>query len=98
MKAGGLDGEPEADGKFNQGITPGDFLMAITAAALEEEQTQDGDVVLPADRRTAVGAPGSRVDDGLVPREARDADIEETSKEQAEHKAYDLEQNAGGHG
>ena len=98
MKAGGLDGEPDADGKFDQGITPGDFLMAITTAALEVDPTQDGDVVLPADRRTAVGALGARVDDGLMPREARDADVEETSKEQAEHKAYDLEQNVGGHG
>lgn len=92
------DGEAEAKiaeqeerrgSQFDRGIAPGDGLAAAAAAATEKNPAEDGDVVAGADHRAATGAVRTRVDDGLVARQARDADVEEAAEGEAEDGGED---------
>jgi hypothetical protein len=67
--------------QFDQWVSPWDRLMAVAAAASKKNPAQNGNVVIPADRDSALGTPGTRLYDGFMLRKTRDADVEETAKE-----------------
>jgi len=88
-----LHHEPEAYSELYERITPRNGLFAVAAVAPEEEPAQEGDVVVPADRRSALWAAGTRVDDRLTIRYARDADVQEAAEDETYKEAEELDHN-----
>jgi hypothetical protein len=59
-------------------------LIAVPAPATQDQVTEYRDVVVKGDLLLALGAMRSRETDGHLMRKPHDADIEETSDDQAE--------------
>ena len=65
--------------------------LQLPAPRAQEYPAQQRDVVVPADRRVAVGAVRAGLAEAPVVGQARDADVQEAAEEQAKQKCGDLE-------
>jgi hypothetical protein len=68
-------------------VLPRDPVSAAPALSLEEEEAQNGDIVIRFDRRPTVGTSGARDNDALALGESMDADIAETPHDESQHEA-----------
>src|SRR5205085_11290714 len=93
------DGEVEERVRqLDQRIAPRDPLPAGAAAAQQDGEAQQRDVVVPADRRVAVWAMAGREDDRFFSWIAVDDDVEEGADDGAEKERQNAEcrmQNGG---
>jgi hypothetical protein len=69
----------------------------VAAASAEEDPAEQRDVVIPGDGVLAVRAVRARLAEAQVLWQARDADVEKTSEEQAEEEGGQFEDERGRH-
>lgn len=77
--------EQKTQEELGSRVTNGDGLPAIAATAAQEQPADYGNVVKPADARATSRTVGRRPGDGLLTRNAADADVQEAPEHQA-HK------------
>ncbi len=82
--------EKERTGQGLDGrIAPGDPSAASAAPALEQQEAEERDVVVPSNGDTADRTAGGRMDDALALGKAMDTDVQETTDHQADNNADD---------
>lgn len=69
--------------------------MTAATAAPQQEPAEDGDIFQRRDEPLAVRAARARADDGVMPRQAGDTDVEEAAEGQTHQ--HDKDRNQHGH-
>ena len=83
--------QPERSGrKLDSRVSPGDARAAVAAASAQQGIAQERNIVANMNARAAVRAVRGRMRDGLMARQAANADIQKAAKDQPEKHDEDI--------
>ena len=81
------EGQSNPPGKgFHQGISPGDSGSAVAAFSAKEEIAYQRDIIIAPDGHPAAGAKGSGRNDGKIPGQAINTNIQEAAQATTQQK------------